>query len=84
MRRLAATIDPRRGLERLTQALTTISEKGLSQASEESYYDEEELERVSLKLARRGIGEVGKVEMSDTDSATWRTGRPAGYIPGLG
>ena len=67
--RLAATIDPRRGLERPTQALTTISEEGLNQASEESYYDEEELEPVSLKLARRGIGEVGKVEMADT---IWR------------
>ena len=31
--RLAATIDPRRGLARLTQALETISEEGLSQAS---------------------------------------------------
>ena len=41
--RLAATIDPRRGLARLTQALETISEEGLSQASEESYYDDDEL-----------------------------------------
>ena len=69
MGELAATIDPRRGLERLTQALTTISKEGLSQASEESYYDEEELEPVSLKLARRCIGEVGKVEILDT---IWR------------
>ena len=53
--RLAATIDPRRGLRRLTQALETISEEGLSQASEESYYDDEELEPVSLQLARRGL-----------------------------
>ena len=67
--RLAATIDPRRGLGRLMQAPTTISEEGLSQASEESYYDDEELEPVSLKLARRGIGEVGKVEMADS---IWR------------
>ena len=55
--RLAATIDPRRGLARLTQALETISEEGLSQASEESYYDDDELEPVSLQLARWGIGE---------------------------
>ena len=67
--RLAATIDPRRGLARLTQALETISEEGLSVASEESYYDEEELEPVSLQLARRGIGDVGKVKMADT---IWR------------
>ena len=53
--RLAATIDPRRGLGRLTEALANISEEGLSQASEESYYDDEELEPVSLQLARRGI-----------------------------
>ena len=65
----AATIDPRRGLGRLTQALATISEEGLSQASEESYYDDEELEPVSPKLARRGIGDVGKVEMADS---IWR------------
>ena len=67
--RLAATIDPRRGWERLTHALTTVSEEGVRQASEESYYDKEVLESVSLKLARRGIGEVGKVEMADT---IWR------------
>ena len=67
--RLAATIDPRRGLARLTQALETISEEGLSQASEESYYDDDELEPVSLQLARRGIGEVGKVRMANT---IWR------------
>ena len=67
--RLAATIDPRRGLARLTQALETISEEGLSQASEEAYYDDDELEPVSLQLARRGIGEVGKVRMADT---IWR------------
>ena len=67
--RLAATIDPRKGLGRLTRALETISEEGLSQASEESYYDNEELEPVSLQLARRGIGEVGKVKMADT---IWR------------
>ena len=67
--RLATTIDRRRGLERLTQALTTISEEGLREASEESYYDEEELEPVSLDFARRGIGEVGKLEMADT---IWR------------
>ena len=67
--RLAATIDPRRGLGRLTQALETISEEGLSQASEESYYDDEEVEPVSLQLARRGIGDVGKVKMAD---AIWR------------
>ena len=54
--RLAATIDPRRGLARLTQALETISEEGPSQAWEESYYDDDELEPVSLQLARRGIG----------------------------
>ena len=59
--RLAATIDPRRGLGRLTQALGTISEAGLSQASEESYYDDEELEPVTRQLARRGIGDVGKL-----------------------
>ena len=64
--RLEATIDPRRGLARRTQALETISEEGLSQASEESHYDDEELEPVSLQLARRGIGEVGKVKMADT------------------
>ena len=64
--RLAATIDLRRGLARLTQALETISEEGLSQASEESYYDDDELEPVSLQLARRGIGEVGKVRMANT------------------
>ena len=67
--RLAATIDPRRGLARLTQALETISEEGLSQASEQSYYDDDELEPVSLQLARRGIGEVEKVRMADT---IWR------------
>ena len=67
--RLAATFDPRRGLARLTQALETISEEGLSQASEESYYDDDELEPVSLQLARRGIGEVGKVRMANT---IWR------------
>ena len=67
--RLAATIDPRRGLARLTQALETISEEGLSQASGESYYDDDELEPVSLQLARRGIGEVGKVRMANT---IWR------------
>ena len=67
--RLAATIDPQRGLARLTQALETISEEGLSQASEESYYDDDELEPVSVQLARRGIGEVGKVRMADT---IWR------------
>ena len=50
--RLAATIDLRRGLGGQTQALATISEEGLSQASEESYYDDEELEPVTLKLAR--------------------------------
>ena len=67
--RLAATIDPRKGLARLTQALETISEEGLSQASEESYYDDDEPEPVSLQLARRGIGELGKVRMADT---IWR------------
>ena len=67
--RLAATIDPRRGLGRLTQALTTISEEGLNQASEESYHDDEELQLVSLQLAWRGIGEVEKVEMADS---IWR------------
>ena len=71
--RLAATIDPRRGLARLTQALETISEDGLSQASEESYYDDDKLEPVSLQLARRGIGEVGKVRMANT---IWRR-----YVP---
>ena len=67
--RLAASIDPRRGLARLKQARETISEEGLSQASEESYYDDDELEPVSLQLARRGIGEVGKVRMANT---IWR------------
>ena len=67
--RLAATIDSHRGLAQLTQALETISEEGLSQASEESYYDDEELEPVSLQLAKRGIAEVGKVKMADT---IWR------------
>ena len=67
--RRAATIDPRRGSGRLTRALETISEGGLSQALEESYYDDEELEPVSMQLARRGIGEVGKVKMADT---IWR------------
>ena len=67
--RMAATIDPRKGLGRLMQALATISEEGLSQACEESYYDDEELEPVSLKRARRGIGEVGKVEMANS---IWR------------
>ena len=69
MGRLAATVDPRRGLGRPTRALETISEEGLSQASEKSYYDDEELEPVSLQLARRGIGEVRKVKMADT---IWR------------
>ena len=69
MGRLAATIDPRRGMARRTQALETVSEEGLSEASEESYYDDEELEPVSLQLARRGIGEVGRVKMADT---IWR------------
>ena len=46
--RPAATIDPRRGLGRLTRTLETISEEGLSQASEESYFDDQELEPVSL------------------------------------
>ena len=64
--RLAATIDPRRGLGRLKPALETISQEGLSQALEESYYDDEELEPVSVQLARRRIGEVGKVKMADT------------------
>ena len=67
--RVAATIDPRRGSGRLTQALETISEEGLNQASEESDCDDEELEPVSLQLARRGIGYVGKVKMADT---IWR------------
>ena len=67
--RPAATIDPRMGLAGLTQALETILEEGLSQASEESYYDDEEPEPVSLQLARRGIGEVGNVKMADT---IWR------------
>ena len=75
--RLAATIDPRRGLARLTRALETILEEGLSQVSEELYYDDDELEPVSLQLARRGIGEVGKVRMADT---IWRRCVPKGLL----
>ena len=67
--RLAATIDPRRGLGRLTRALATMSEEGRTHASQESYYDDGELEPVSLQLARRGIGHMGKVKMADT---IWR------------
>ena len=54
---------------RVTQALATIWEEGLSQASEESYYDDEELEPVSLQLARQGIGDVVKAKMANT---IWR------------
>ena len=75
--RLAATIDARSGLDRLTRALSTISDEGLSQASEESYYDEEEEGPVSPKLARRGVGGLGTVLVADN---IWRRYVPADLL----
>ena len=60
--RLTAQIEPRRGLDTPTQALPTISQEGLSQASDESDYDPDDQKPVSMELAGRGWGEVGKVK----------------------
>ena len=51
MGRLAAQVGPRGGLDRLTQALSTISQGGLSQASDKSYYDLNDKEPVGMELA---------------------------------
>ena len=75
--RLAATIDARCGLDRLTRVLSTISDEGLNQASEESYYDAEEEGPVSPELARRGVGEVGTVPVVDS---IWRRCVPADLL----
>ena len=66
MGRLIAQIEPRGGLDTLKKALPTISQGGLSQASDESSYDPDDKEPVNLELARRGVGEVGKVAVASS------------------
>ena len=74
MGRLVATIGARNGLDRLTRALSTMSNEGLSQVS---YYDEDEKGPMSPELARRGVGEAGTLAVSDS---IWRLCVPADLL----
>ena len=66
MGRLAAEIKPQRGVDKLRNDLSTISQEGLSQASNESYYDPDDTEPVSMELKGRGVGEVRNVTVAST------------------
>ena len=76
-RRMTAQIEPRRGLDRLTQALSTFSQEGLRQASDKSYYDVNDKGPVNVELAQRVSGEVGKVAVA---SSLWHKNVPRSLL----
>ena len=72
-----AQIEPRTSFGNLAQVMSTFSQEGTGQASDESYDDKDDEEHASVQLAGRGVAEVGKMTVA---TSLWRTDVPKSLL----